>query len=244
LEAVTAVVLVVGLHNTMTTVSTENTSMVGLTLPTTIPAQEPTLYSVRGQTIAGEVVVRPCHVTQGAVAVVVVIPVVGGVGGDAIGHVHAKEITMNRDFKVKDVQKFVRGYSVDSIHAVQQILQWFGANKKLERIIWSAIKSRQLHKKKLAEIGVNIELEKVTKRKEGKPYHPPVETIREPDDISLVIGMCPRCGRVLKGMPMRPCTKGKGSRFGKLTFYKECSSCPYYSEIFKRRNKFKEVEGG
>jgi hypothetical protein len=55
-----------------------------------------------------------------------------------------------------------------------------------------------------------------------------------------IIGFCPKCSSIMRGMPMSKCEFEKSGR----VFYKECSACTYYAEIFKKRNKFKEIEGG
>jgi len=51
---------------------------------------------------------------------------------------------------------------------------------------------------------------------------------------------CPKCGKNLMGMPITGCAAEDNKRH----FYKECSSCSYYSEIIRKRNKYIEVEGG
>ena len=55
------------------------------------------------------------------------------------------------------------------------------------------------------------------------------------------IGFCPRCGSAVIGAPVT-CEDNK--KMSGRHFYKECTVCPYYSEIFKKRNKFIEKEGG
>jgi len=151
---------------------------------------------------------------------------------------------MNRDFKVKAVQSFVGSYSLDSIHAVQQVLEWFGANKKLERIVWSMIKKMEVAHVRNAE-SMSETIARYEKAiEEGKPFHPDADSIPEPKDIKSVVGKCPKCGSNLLGEPIKGCSKQTNGNFGGLTFYKECSACTYYSEIFKKGNKHIEVEGG
>jgi hypothetical protein len=151
---------------------------------------------------------------------------------------------MNHDYKVIDVLRFLKGYDKDSVHAIQQFLHWFGGCRKLERIVWSGIKKTQNQLKELAEYNENEERRYLKAKKGNRPYHPPVEQVREPQDISLVVGKCPKCGSNLLGMPVKGCGKAPMSSFGNATFYKECSACTYYSEIFERKNRYKEVEGG
>ncbi len=150
---------------------------------------------------------------------------------------------MNKDFKVKDVQRFVGSYPLDSIHAIQQVLEWFGVNRKFERIVWSMIRRREVQHVKEVDAGKRRYAKYKKLKDEGKPYHPPLDEVGTVPDISLVIGKCPRCDNNLLGMPTRACKKGVNGKFGGLVFYKECASCTYYSEVFKKRNKYVEIEG-
>jgi hypothetical protein len=56
----------------------------------------------------------------------------------------------------------------------------------------------------------------------------------------FVIGKCPKCTSDMTGFPYPGCEVKKTGRY----FYKECTACTYYVEIFKRGNKFTEMEGG
>ena len=56
---------------------------------------------------------------------------------------------------------------------------------------------------------------------------------REPMQPKVVIGFCPSCNSQLVGTPLKGCETKKTGRY----FYKECSSCSYYAEIFKSGNK-------
>jgi len=151
---------------------------------------------------------------------------------------------MNRDFKVRAVHSFVGSYSLDSIHAVQQVLEWFGANRKLERIVWSMIKRMETTHVRNAEKHARTVAQYEKSVGEGKPFHPDVDSIPEPPVIKYVVGKCPKCNSNLLGEPIKGCSKKTNGNFGGLAFYKECSACTYYSEIFKKGNKHIEVEGG
>jgi hypothetical protein len=151
---------------------------------------------------------------------------------------------MNRDFKVKDVQSWVGSYDLDSIHAIQQVLERFGANRKLERIVWSMIKEMEVTHVRGAENHAKTKAMYEKAIEAGKPFHPDPDSVPEPQNIKLVVGKCPKCNSNLLGEPIRGCAKQTNGNFGGLTFYKECSACTYYSEIFKKGNKHIEVEGG
>jgi hypothetical protein len=62
----------------------------------------------------------------------------------------------------------------------------------------------------------------------GEPRHLPI------------MGLCPKCNAPMGGMFMAGWETEKSGRL----FYRECSSCSYYAELYKKRRKYKEVEGG
>jgi hypothetical protein len=66
--------------------------------------------------------------------------------------------------------------------------------------------------------------------------------VTEPHPMPIV-GICPLCGEAVTGEVQPSCEQ---SNTGRL-FYKECSVCPYYSELFKKRIRSKDYlreEGG
>jgi hypothetical protein len=156
------------------------------------------------------------------------------------------KVPCTKERNVANVQKFIGSFSLDCRHAIQQFLEWFDVDRKLERIVWAWIKKSELTRAKQASDLV----------KKGKVYEklqkgmPITKAERElaidepPLNIGPVIGHCPRCGSNLQGAVQSTCSKAKAGKYGRATFYKECSACSYYSEIFKKRNKYKEIEGG
>lgn len=63
---------------------------------------------------------------------------------------------------------------------------------------------------------------------------------QEPVQLPFVVGMCPRCSNIVRGMPLPSCESKKSGR----VFYKECAGCSYYSEVIMDRTMYKELEEG
>lgn len=151
----------------------------------------------------------------------------------------------NRDQKVKNVQQFIGSFSMDSRAAIQQFLEWFSVDRKLERIVWSWIKRSEVNRAKQSEEFLRDAtiIERIHSGDRVSKKERNLVIKNEPINVGPVIGTCIRCSSNIRGMAVGGCGKNAG-KFGKLTFYKECSACTYYSEIFKKGNKHIEVEGG
>ena len=75
-------------------------------------------------------------------------------------------------------------------------------------------------------------------QEEGQVVH---ERIQEPQTLNAVVGFCPKCNSTMVGTPVTHCETDESGRH----FYSECTSCSYYSEIFKgRKGRYIEVKGG
>jgi hypothetical protein len=146
---------------------------------------------------------------------------------------------------VKNIKRYIGSFDMSTRYAIQQFLSWFDVDRKLERVVWAILKKSEIVRARQAkEVSrKNRILEKMDQgspvsREERESVIPELAT-----DVGPVVGSCPRCGSNVRGMIGGTCGKHAGN-FGKLTFYKECTACSYYSEIFKKRNKYIEVEGG
>ena len=141
----------------------------------------------------------------------------------------------NRDRTVKNVQLFIGAFHPQCTYAIQQFLEWFSIDRKLERIVWSTIKRREVVTRRHSEQGV-------ARRRKG-PLESELdrqarEVSREPRPMAP-IGIC-NCGGLITGEPLPGCE----ARLSGRVFYRECNSCTYYSELFKIDKKYKEIEGG
>lgn len=149
---------------------------------------------------------------------------------------------------VKNIRQYLGSFDMNTRYAIQQFLEWFNVDRKLERIVWATLKKSEIIRAKQAEeISETTDLARrlhAGEIKNAAEHKKIVErVINEPGELGPVMGKCPKCGSNIRGNLMKVCGKSAGN-FGKLTFYKECTACTYYSEIFKKRNKYIEVEGG
>ena len=145
---------------------------------------------------------------------------------------------------VKNVQQWISSMEMGCRYSLQQFLEWFGVDRKLERIIWATLKKSEIIRKSDAEEAHTENKRFVKAKEEGVPFHPNPDLIREPDPPRMVVGFCPRCSSNVTGFPVGGCSRDEPGTFGKVEFYKECGACSYYAQIWKKRNKYKEVEGG
>lgn len=155
-----------------------------------------------------------------------------------------------RDFNVRNVARFMRGYEEQHLHTIQQILEWFGVCRKMERIIWAMLKKNQLERMRVAEDrakGVYQDhptpastVEKEVVGKDGKKRVVRKRVPAELPDMRTVVGFCPKCGSHIYGEPQQSCKK----RVSEPVFYKECKACPWWAEVWRKRNKYIEIEGG
>lgn len=144
---------------------------------------------------------------------------------------------------VKNVRQYIGCFDMQTRYAIQQFLQWFNVDRKLERIIWAILRKSEITRQKEAEVLGRERQRELAAKAEGRPYHPDRRIVREPDKITLIVDFCPKCGSPMVGMPVRSCRQNS-SYFGAPVFYKECSACTHYIEIFKKKNKYIEVGGG
>lgn len=138
-----------------------------------------------------------------------------------------------------DLDKFVRAYSLTAIDSLVDMLNIINREEleipSLLETVKAVSKEKHLVRARNAD--------KTTGRSPsmgGMPDSSYKEDKRRVAKLEVVIGVCPKCGGWIRGEPVGGCGGKKNGRH----FYRECESCNYYAEIFKVRNKFKEVEGG
>jgi hypothetical protein len=151
-----------------------------------------------------------------------------------------------------DIEKFLWAYDRPGLDTARDIVKYFLQHDLMEgaveRIADVALDKHRYHRAiaDAGAMGEEIKEKTFKKSKCGKKKADPIpeSEVKEPiirDKIPhIVIGTCPKCESLVRGMPVAHCETEKSGR----TFYKECSACTYYSEIFNKRNKFYEVEGG
>lgn len=139
--------------------------------------------------------------------------------------------------KINDMS---HGYSVHAIDGARDFLLFINKNGieidvAIEELSEIAL---ELHRQIGRATYDQRRMERVEAKKTGTEETPEVE-VQEPPELT-VIGLCPKCGSPLGGYPLPGCESSKTGR----VFYKECRGCTYYSELYKRRNNYIEIEGG
>jgi hypothetical protein len=144
--------------------------------------------------------------------------------------------------------KTVRNYSMsfddDALHSVDQFLEVFNCCDELREHVRDVLNDRQEQlritaedRKKRAKVAVDkmrLEYEQQEQMASEDGKFP-----GEPKQLPT-IGFCPKCKSKMGGAWVANCEMNKTGRF----FIRECGSCDYYAEVFKKRNKYYEVEGG
>jgi hypothetical protein len=133
-----------------------------------------------------------------------------------------------------DVGRYLASFSQEGVSSALQIMDIFGCCDELKNYL-------ELQRKRTEEEAI-----KITKEREARgeiverPCDGRGKVKEEVPPLKIVVGFCPRCNSKMVGTPVWGCAKDGNDRH----FYKECTACTYYSEIFKKRNIFIEKEGG
>jgi hypothetical protein len=138
---------------------------------------------------------------------------------------------------VKQIKTFLQTQDSQTLAAMQQLLEWHGGAKRLERILWATLEAERIA---LTDDSIQnrMEYELARKQHEQDVEDGKVEIVQPP--LHVVIGLCGRCQSKVYGEIVPECETKLTGR----VFYKECAQCSYYAEIFKRRNSYYEIEGG
>ena len=158
---------------------------------------------------------------------------------------------MHLEFTKDNVFEYTQGIDENVLSVALGLLRVFGCCPKLLEVLESIEEEHYEEMRIVAEalaISKRQQDETAEKKKKLMQHHPrvkpskPVKSkIKELHKLQVVIGFCPKCGSKVVGEPMPTCESEKTKR----TFYKECVSCDYFSEIFQvKGNRYKEVEGG
>jgi hypothetical protein len=163
------------------------------------------------------------------------------------GEIMDKNRLEPREMTVKNVKKFVGGYPEDTVHALQQMLMAFGVHPKMERILWATLKKEHLKRKEHSEKNIpparedfgKLSAEKQAEVKKNCAEREKEQALEQEMEMP-VIGLCPVCEGALHGQVIPKCEQKKSGRI----FYKECQSCTYYAEMFRKGTELSQVEGG
>lgn len=125
-----------------------------------------------------------------------------------------------------DLKKYADSHDKNCLHSVLQFLQIFKWDKEVEEAL-----DYLIHKKYKAGSSVKSKLRK----RHGKRFI----NIDEPAPLRIIVGMCHKCGGVLKASDLSEC---ESKKTGRITVF-ECDDCTYYREIFRQGDEFIITEG-
>ena len=112
------------------------------------------------------------------------------------------------------LEKYVRSHDPRCLHTVVQFLEVAGWSPEVEDWL----------KKYLRKV-----------RLEGF-----IVTPKDDSGLAYIDESCPRCDELMQGIRMPACEVRRTGR----AYYKECSSCTYYAEIFVKDGVEVEIKGG
>jgi hypothetical protein len=142
-----------------------------------------------------------------------------------------------------DLDLYVQTHSHEVISGVRQFLEVFKCCEELKDALVIMRQNTINQHDHLAQRVPSTRILKGQAKKRKKPCGKKGTDLQKDEMQELrpvtVVGKCPRCGSDLLGTPVATCETEKSGR----VFYKECSACKYYAEVFKKRNKHYEMEG-
>jgi hypothetical protein len=164
---------------------------------------------------------------------------------------------MNLKRKKENLLHYIESFNKEHLYSVIQFLEWFECCEDLIEPIQqyldrnvkeiAAIKRRARQQFDTAgmplvtdeerEVYMNAPcMDKVNER--GEMLEP--EKHFEPQRPYITVGFCPKCNSTMVGEVVPHCEAEESGRH----FYSECTTCTYYTEIFKgRKGRYLEVRG-
>lgn len=134
-----------------------------------------------------------------------------------------------------DVESYSESHSDEATEGARQYLEAFGCCPEL-------LDALDKLKFKIQEDLARESMRRGRDLRKRRKTMPPPPGAEQPD-LPLVIGRCPRCNGLLKGIQLPSCEVKDTGRL----FYKECAepNCIYYSEVLvDDQGDIREVEGG
>jgi hypothetical protein len=158
------------------------------------------------------------------------------------GNRHGEVLALLTDEWTRTVRATLKVHSADDIPKAGEIKDLVSNGKLKEALdiaeeLMITLKSKtvDLKRKRCGDTDAMISTEK------KEPVKP---RFTEPEKLPFVVGVCPKCDSMLGGLPLPSCETKKTGR----VFYKECSSCEYYAEVWKKtkqkRTTYYQEEGG
>jgi len=138
---------------------------------------------------------------------------------------------------MEELKTFATAFELQSLYAVKQFLERFGwngdATALMQELLDGIENERRVHAESMTTTN--------SKYEEKKRKMAAMEEGPDPGRPRVVVGFCPRCGDKMVGEPVNEC---QSKRKRRRSFYKECTTCPYYAEVWVHKNKHYETEEG
>jgi hypothetical protein len=147
-----------------------------------------------------------------------------------------------------DVRRYAESYGPWQAETVRLWLEVFKCCPELQdalQVLRDEQEKRDIYESQ-RQVKASVKRQAKIERKQSEakgmiePREPVARKIQEFTKLRAVIGFCPKCGGNLRGEPTPGCEQKKSGRM----FYKECQTCTYYAEVWKKKNKYHETEGG
>lgn len=169
--------------------------------------------------------------------------------------------------KKQELREYCESFDPTHLYTVMQFFEWFGCcedligeiqaflNTQIKEIAHIKRRARQQFEVAGMPLVTDEERETYLKspcvdeetgndtfmspgREQGEILH---DRMQEPQTLKVVVGFCPKCSSTMVGGPLPTCESDETGR----NFYSECTTCTYYTEIFKgRKGRYIEVKGG
>jgi len=162
----------------------------------------------------------------------------------------------------ENIAGYCESFNPQHLYSVMQFLEWFGCCEDLiapiQAFLDSKTKELATLKRKARQEFEKAGMPQVTDEEKQvyKDAAPCIEKVdpldplddfwrsepqfAEPPRLRVVVGFCPKCTSTMVGDVLPNCETEETGRH----FYSECTTCRYYTEIFKgRKGRFIEIKG-
>jgi len=135
-----------------------------------------------------------------------------------------------------NLELYTAGMNRECLPQIYQFLQLFEWDEKAEKALEYLIR-----KYPAGEVVRSRKISSVQRAREARGAKEQFEFADYPQ-LPFVLGACPECGKLMRGVALSGCETEETGRH----FYKECTVCPYYSEVFwdEEKKEAKEIKGG
>ncbi len=164
--------------------------------------------------------------------------------------------------KKENIKDYCESFDPQHLFSVIQFLEWFECCEDLATHIQAFLDSKGKElatiKRRARQQFERAGMPLVTEEERENYLNAPCIEATDPSDplddfyrhepqiadlpqLQVVVGFCPKCSSTMVGEVLPHCEAEETGRH----FYSECTSCSYYTEIFKgRKGRFIEMKGG